>query len=135
MRVFYRGPRALITDEAITVGPAAPRRFALAELSAVYIVRQQSHRRSDPHPMMGASALVAGVLMVPIIGPVSKILATAVMAVMVVYAIACFRFGPAAHHELVATYRGRHAKVFESDSQHEFDQVCRGLQRALEGLG
>jgi len=135
MRVFYRGPRALITDEVITVGAAEPRSFALAELSAVFIVRQPRRRVSDTHRTMGVSALVGGVLLVPIIGPVSRVLAIAALVLMVLYAVFCFRFAPSAHNELVATYRGRSAKVFESDSQREFDQVCRGLQRALEWLG
>jgi hypothetical protein len=135
MRVFYRGPRALITDEVITVARTVPRSFLLADLSAVHIVRQQARGDADPRRTTGVSVLVSGVLLVPIIGPVSKIMAIAIVVAMAGYALLCFRTGPPAHNELVATHRGRLTVVFESDDRREFDQVCRGMQRALERVG
>jgi hypothetical protein len=135
MRVFYRGPRALITAEAITVAHVAPCSFALADLGAMCIVREQRRGDSEARRAMGVSALVGGILVVPIVGPVAKVLAAVLVLMLFGCAIVSLRPGSPAHHELVATYRGRRVVVFESDDQREFDQVCRGLRRALDGLG
>jgi hypothetical protein len=132
MRIFYRGPRALISAEVITVARTSRHSFVLAELDGVHIVRQQGGHGPAGHRAMGVSALVSSVLTIPIIGPVSRLLAVAVIATLVLYAVVCMRLGPPAHHELVADYRGRRTVIFDSDDQREFDQVCRGLQRALE---
>ncbi|MEU7904794.1 DUF6232 family protein [Actinoplanes sp. NPDC049118] len=135
MREFYRGPRVLVTDKVITVQRAAPRSFVLAELHAVHIVRQRGACGMSGERVLGISALVSGIVIVPVVGRVSVGVATVTTVVALVYAFIHLRLGPPAHHELVATYRGVRAVVFESDDQREFEQVCRGLQRALERLG
>jgi hypothetical protein len=132
MRVFYRGPRALITAEQITVRSMASHSFALADLSDVYLVRQQGARGSGASRTMGVSALVGALIVGPVVGPVSVQLTSLLLLAMVLSAFLCLRVGPPAHHELVARYRGEPVVVFASDDQREFGQVCRGLQRAME---
>ncbi len=134
MRVFYRGPRALITADAITVAQSASRSFVLMELADVYIVRQQAAPSVGGTRPLGVSALVGGIVIAPVVGRESVLLAVAVLVGLLLCAFVCLRVGPPAHHELVATYRGRTVVVFASEDQREFDQVCRALQRALEQL-
>ncbi|RSM64447.1 hypothetical protein DMB66_19930 [Actinoplanes sp. ATCC 53533] len=132
MRVYYRGPRALITADAITVAQSASRSYALSELADVYIIRQQAARGPGGARSMGVSALVGSLVIVPVAGRASVALAAVIFVGLLVCAFVCLRVGPPAHHELVATYRGRRVLVFASDDQREFNQVCRGLQRARE---
>jgi hypothetical protein len=132
MRVFYRGPRALITRDAITVRSSTSHRYVLAELSDFYLVAQQGAGGAGGSRTMGVSALVGGIVVVPVMGPVSVVLTTVVVTALLLCAFVCLRIGPPPHHELVATYRGRRVVVFSSDDQREFGQVCRGIQRARE---
>jgi hypothetical protein len=132
MRVFYRGPRALITADMITVAQSASHSYVLMELADVFIVRQQAARSVGNARSMGVSALVGGIVIGPVVGRISVVLGAAILVGLLVVALACLRPGPPAHHELVATYRGRQVVVFTSDDQREFNQVCRGLQRARE---
>jgi len=132
MRVFYRGPRALVTADVITVRSSALRSYALADLSDLYLVTQQGAGGSGGSRAMGVSALVGGILVVPAIGRASVVLTTVVVVALCLCAFVCLRIGPPAHRELVATYRGRRVVVFASDDQQEFGQVCRGIQRAME---
>ncbi|AGZ43579.1 DUF6232 family protein [Actinoplanes friuliensis] len=132
MRVFYRGPGAVITAELVTVVHSVRRSYVLAELEHVHIVRQQGRNGLADHRAMGVSALVSGIIVVPVVGQVSALLAAVVIIVLVLGAVVYMRLGPPAHHELVATYRGRRVVVFASDNEREFDQVCRGFQRAKE---
>lgn len=134
MRVFYRGPRALITADVIMVARPVSHSYALAELADVYVVRQQAAQGWGSARSMGVSALVGSTVVVPAVGRTSVVLAAVILAGLLVCAFVCLQIGPPAHHELVATYRGRPVRVFASDDQREFDQVCRGLQRAREQL-
>lgn len=133
MRVFYRGPRAVITADVITVGRSTPHSYPIAELADVYVIRQRRARRPARVRTMGVSALVGGIVVVPTIGRVSVLLAAVVVVTaLFVCAMGCLRIAPPAHHELVASYRGQPVLVFASEDQREFDQVCRGFQRARE---
>jgi hypothetical protein len=132
MRVFYRGPRALITAEVITVRSSASRSFVLADLSDLCLVSQRGAGGPGGSRTMGVSALVGGIAVGPVMGRASVLLTVVVVAALFVCAFVCLRVGPPAHRELVATYRGRRVVVFASDDQREFGQVCRGIQRAME---
>jgi hypothetical protein len=132
MRVYYRGPRVLITADRITVAQSVSRSYALAELADVYIVRQQAARGAASARSMGVSALVGSLVIVPIAGRTSVVLAAVILVGLLLCAFVCLQVSPPAHHELVATYRGRQVLVFASDDPREFQQVCRGLQRARE---
>ncbi|GAA3345767.1 hypothetical protein GCM10020358_54050 [Amorphoplanes nipponensis] len=132
MRVFYRGPRALITSDTITVARSTSISYVLADLIDLHLVVQ----RRGPEPLgsraMGVSALVGGIVTVPVMGPVSPPLTVAMVGALLLCAFICLRIDPPAHHELVATYRGRRVVIFASDDPREFGQVCRGVQRAME---
>jgi hypothetical protein len=131
VRVFYRGRRVLITQHALEVAHVGRLRYALEDLSGVYIVQ---HGPASPPgaQVMGLSALVAAVLVVPILEPASNVLAVLAFAVFLAGGVLRMRRRPSSRWELVARHEGRLVTLFESEDQAEFDQVCRGLRRALE---
>jgi hypothetical protein len=132
MRVFYRGPGAVITSDTITVARSTSTSFALADLSDLHLVVQRAGAEPRGGRAMGVSALVGGVVTVPVMGPVSPALTVAVVGALLLCAFVCLRIDPPTHHELVGTYCGRRVVVFASDDRREFGQVCRGVQRAME---
>jgi len=107
MSVYYRGPRALVTDKAIDVAHLVPRSYLLAELRAIHIVRQKRGSGPGNSRVLGVSALVGAVVTTPVIWRASSTLAVVILVVCVLYAVLTLRVGPEVHHELVATYRGR----------------------------
>jgi hypothetical protein len=131
MRVFYRGRRVLITQHVFETAHVGRLRYAIRGLAEVGIVRV------DPEPdpggrLLGLSALVAGFLVVPVVGPGSKLVAGLAAGVFLVGSVTHLRRRLPVRWELVATYGGQPVTLFASEDQTEFDQVCRGLQRALE---
>lgn len=134
MRVFYRGRRVLITQHVFETVYVGRLQFVIKDLVDVHIVRL------DPEPdpgarVLGLSALVAGFLVVPVVGPGSKVVAGLAAGVFLIGAVVHLHRRLPVRWELAATYGGQPVTLFESADQTEFDQVCRGLQRALERLG
>jgi hypothetical protein len=84
---------------------------------------------------MGLSALVGAILVIPLVGRVSVVLTGVVLSVLAVGAVISLRSRPRSTWELMAMYRGRLTTLYTSADQHEFEQVCRGLQRCLEKVG
>jgi hypothetical protein len=130
MPVFYRGPRALITHEVIEVPYVTRRRFAIKDLGAVYIVEHPS-ARSARQRLYGVTALGSIFVTVPVVGQMSPVLAVFIMIGSLTYAGACLRIA-GAQWQLVAVDRGVIMVLFQSTDQREFDEVSRGLVRALE---
>jgi len=131
MPVFYRGQRATITQHVFETVRIGRLQYAITRLVGVHIVRHGSGRE----PVLGMSALGAALLVVPILQPASSVLAALAAGVLLVGAIVSMRRRDPVRWELVATYDGRPVTIFESEDQTEFDQVCRGLRRALERNG
>jgi len=129
--VFYRGQRAMITQHVFETVHVGRIRFAIKQMMAVYIVRHDSAGR----PVLGMSALAAALLVVPVVGPASVVLAVLTCGVLLIGAVITVRRRDPVRWELVAIYDGRPVTLFESRNQSEFDQVCRGLQRAMERNG
>jgi hypothetical protein len=131
MRVFYRGQRALITQHAFEAVHVGRTRYAIKDLSELCVVAHGSPRGPSTR-IMGLSALAAAVLIIPIVGPVSNVVAAVAAGTFFVGGVANLCRRSPLRLTLIATYRGRSVILFESEKQTEFDQVCRGMQRALE---
>jgi len=131
MSVFYRSPRVLITDDVFEVAYTARRRYAIRDLHDVHIVRREPQTRSAER-VLGLSALVAGLLVVPVVGRVSALLSALCLVVLLVTVVLNIRRRAPITWQLAATYRGHPAILLDSDDRHEFEQVCRGLLRSLE---
>ena len=131
MSVFYRSPHVLITGEVLEVAGTVWRRFAIRDLRQVRIVRQEPAGFSTQR-VLGLSALVASLVTVPVVGRVSGVLAIVTLTLLLVIVLMNLRFAPRVTWELIARYRGSSIVLFASTDQHEFEQVCRALQRSLE---
>lgn len=134
MRVFYRGPRVLITQHVFEAEQLGRLRYPLTDLTAVHIVRLEPE--AGPSEWVpGLSALFVGLLVVPIVGLWSQIAVGVAAGAVVIGSVVNARRRPPVRWQLAATCHGRPVTLFESADQTEFDQVCRGLQRALEQTG
>ncbi|MFC7530766.1 DUF6232 family protein [Actinoplanes sp. GCM10030250] len=130
MLEFYRGPRARITTDVFEMRGVHSRRFAVGQLTSVRVVRNE-RRASADRPVIGISALVAGLMVVPVVGPMSHLLTALILAVLALQA-AYFLWPRRVRWQLVAVYQGRVEVVFASSDRQEFDQMCRGLARCLD---
>jgi uncharacterized protein DUF6232 len=132
MSVFYRGPKVLITNEAFEVARSGHRRYAVEDLTAVHIVRNDPDGSPVGQRVLGLSALVSVFLVVPVVGRASAILAVVAVLGLLLYTAVSLRTMPKARWDLVAIYQGNLTTLFTTIDQREFEQVCRGLQRCLE---
>jgi hypothetical protein len=131
MREFYRGPRARITQHTFETEHVGYLQYAIKDLSNVRIVRYDPERFPGSR-IMGLSALAAALIIVPVVGPISRVLTGLAVAGFLVGAVVNLRRPPTARWKLVATYVGQEVALFVSEDETEFRQVCRGLQRAFE---
>ncbi|WP_127503918.1 DUF6232 family protein [Actinoplanes solisilvae] len=129
MPVFYRGRRALITEHVFETVHVARLQFSISKLAEVHIIRCPGPERGGR--FLGLSALLAALLIVPIVGLELKVVAAAAGLFLIGSMRALRRRAPV-RWKLAATYDGQLMTLFESEDQTEFDQVCRGLRRALE---
>jgi len=132
--VFYRGHRALITQHVFETVSVGRRQYALKDLTDVHIVRVDPEAGSGVR-VLGVSALLAAFLVAPIVGPESKLVAGVAATGFLVGAVIALHRRLPVRWELAALYGGAPVTLFASADQTEFDQVCRGLQRALEQRG
>ncbi len=129
MTILYRGPRGLVTHDAITTVHVGWRRLPVRDLQAIHIVRV---RPDSGRRLMGVSALLIPVLAIPFAAgwpPVIMVagILAAVVALLVVG-------GQRDRWDLTADHLGVRTILFTSTDQREFDQLCRALRRALERL-
>jgi hypothetical protein len=130
MPVFYRGPRATITHEVIEVPRLRRRSFPIERLESVQAVCDGPD--AGRHRLLGVSALVSGLVTVPLAGQSSVVLAVAVAVGSVLVGGSCLRVRPVVHYQLIAGSNGRLFVLLETTDRREFNQVCRGLRRALD---
>jgi hypothetical protein len=132
MSVFYRGPHVLITNEVFEVDRIGRRWYAIEDLTAIHIVRNDPAGNPAGQRVLGLSALVSIFLVVPVLGRASAILAVVAVLGLLLYATVSLRTMPKARWDLEAIYQGHLTILFTTMDQREFEQVCRGLQRCLE---
>lgn len=134
MPVFYRGRRALITQTVFETVHEERVQYAIKDLAEIYIIRHDPESMSTDR-LMGLSALVAALVVMPIVGPISNVVAVLTAGVFAIGGVMNMRRRLPVRWVLVAIYEGEPITLFESENQTEFDQVCRGLQRAREHRG
>jgi hypothetical protein len=132
VRVFYRSGRVLITEHVFHAERLGRRVYPINELTDVHIVRYEPDDDPAPRHLLGVSALGAALLVIPMLSPASTVLAGVTAGVLVICAFSTIRRRGRVRWELVANCGRQAVVLFESESQTEFDQVCRALQRALE---
>ena len=133
MRVYYRGPDALVTDERFVWRAAAPQIFAVRELHRVGRVRADV-----PDPRSGglmaiavglAAAAVAGWT---VAGPLAGGALGASAMVVLLVAVTARQLRRVHMWQVHATYRGAVTVIYQSTDERVFNQVTRALLRAIE---
>jgi hypothetical protein len=128
--VYYRGPRALITEDVLEVWSPQHRVFRISELTAVYVVRG-ADRRPTPLQVVPA-AVVALAVAVPVAAPTAGTFAVLLLLTAAsLVTLACLRTPPRPY-ELRATHRGADVPLFQCVNAQTFGQVKRALARAME---
>jgi len=131
MRVYYRSPDVVITDEVFAVRGPIAMRFRLDRLHDAHIV-------TTDQPVRVVSA--GGIIVIPLLAILAGAqlhsfwawtVALSVAAVAAVV-IAVHRFRTTASRELRATYGALEVTLFRTDNAVVFGQVRRALGRALE---
>lgn len=131
MAVVYRGPHVVVSDEAVEVLDAGRLyRYAIRHLTSVNIFLEPRARDASPWLWASVLALVAGVAAVAV--DYRLALALVGMAVIAAVVYANLRNERPGHWHLIGVYKGVTRTLFSSTDRREFEQMCRGLRRALE---
>jgi hypothetical protein len=131
MPVFYRGPRALITDRVIEIPHLARQSFVLTEITAVRGVRESAPTGAW-QPVLGTAALGAGVAAVLLIPSASIILVSPICLALLAVAGVCLRPRRRSNYRLLADYGGMSVDLVRTADQVELKQIARALRRAQE---
>jgi len=133
MRVYYRGPDALVTDERLVWRAAAPQTFAVRELHRV-----GRARAAVPDPRsggavaiavgLGAAAVAGWAVAGPLVG--GALGAMAMIALLV--AVTARQLRRVHMWQVHATYRGAVTVIYQCTDERVFNQVTRALMRAIE---
>jgi len=131
MRVYYRSPDVVITDEVFAIRGPVGMRFRLDRLHGAHVV-------SEDQPVRFVSA--GGIIVIPVLAIVAgtqmhSFWAWAValaVAVVASAAIAVHRSRAGRASELRARYDALDVTLFRSTDTAVFGQVRRALGRALE---
>jgi|tagenome__1003787_1003787.scaffolds.fasta_scaffold20915231_2 hypothetical protein len=133
MRIYYRGPDAVVTSELFVRHGPAPGRFAIRDLRDVGIAPGEPEGVRPGFVIFpaAAAALVAAVL-VSVAGGVVIAAVIVISATGAGAAFAAVRQRRPRRWELRATCRGRHVTLYASTDARVFNQVSRALLRAIE---
>jgi hypothetical protein len=133
MRVFYRSQEAIITEHQFLWLTGTLRSFDIAQMRQVRVIRRDV-KVAGPRAEVVASAAMAaagiGVGALFVHAPLVR-LSLACVAVALV-ASATFRRRTVPTWELRAVHRGRETTIYSTRDLTTFNQVKRGLKRALE---
>jgi hypothetical protein len=136
MRIYYRGPDAIVTSELFVRRGSPAGRFAICDLRRVGIAPAES-----AGVRLGAIALAAAAALLSVAVVSAVVSADAGVLVAVVIMTAASGAGAVAavlrrrrprRLELRAAYRGRETILYASTDARVFNQVSRALRRAIE---
>ena len=131
MAVVYRGPHVVVTDEAVEVLDAGRiHRYAIKHLTSVNVFLEPRGRDASAWLWASVLALLAGVAAVAV--DYRLALALVGMAVIAAIVYANVRHERPGGWHLIGVYKGVTRTLFSSTDRREFEQMCRGLRRALE---
>jgi hypothetical protein len=135
MRTYYRGPDVLITEEAFVRRTAPARIYLIRELHQVVMVRGDLDpaRPNSAHIAGGALVVVAAAW--PLLNNPAAVMAAALIVVVPGAATIAYRRMNPRPWELRARYEGHEVVLYASADARTFNQVGRGLRRAIEDSG
>jgi uncharacterized protein DUF6232 len=133
MRVFYRGHEAIITEHQFLWLTGTLRSFDIAHLRRVRVIRRDV-KIAGPRAEVIASAAMAATgigISAMFVDALPVRLSLAGVAVLLV-AVATFRRRTVPCWEIRAVHHGRQTTIYSTRDITTFNQVKRGLNRALE---
>jgi hypothetical protein len=105
--------------------------YRIADLADVRIFQIGGDPSMRRYRAMGFFALAAALLTVPVTD-LPVIVHVVVLCGLVAYAVVCLGARRVSRWQLVALHRREVIVLFDSADQREFDQVARGLLRAMQ---
>ncbi|WP_433299976.1 DUF6232 family protein [Actinoplanes sp. CA-030573] len=133
MRIYYRGPDAVVTSELFVRRGSPPGRFAIRDLRAVTIASAEHDgaQLTTAIPFAAAAVLV-GAAVIAAAGYV--VIGATLGAVALAVCLACMVIDEhrPRRWELRARYRNDTVTLFSSSDERVFHQVSRALRRAIE---
>ncbi|GIF19827.1 hypothetical protein BJ973_006869 [Actinoplanes tereljensis] len=136
MRVFYRGHDAVITETQFLWLTGTLRAYDIAHLRRVRVIRRDV-KVTGPRPEVVASAVLAaaGIAVSAMFVDATLVRLSLAGVAVAMVAIATFRRRAVPCWEIRAIHRGREVTVYSTRDLTMFNQVKRGLKRALESAG
>jgi hypothetical protein len=129
-RMFYRDDVIAVSDRWLTI---SDHRFAVAELYGLRTVREpQMSNRMVVMAGVTGFVMLAAVTMVASVAAAATIVAVPLLAVLVAGLLFVAMRLRRRHFTLYAEYRGRTVRVFGTQDERRYNQVCRALLRACE---
>jgi len=132
MRIYYRGPDALITASQFVWLAETPRIFAVSDLRDAHITRRKV--KGAWAPATAAAAAATALVLAPgyaiLTSATARLSLVGVAALVVTLAILRYRTG--SHWELIANFGGRRVTIYTAWDTTTFHQVTRALGRVLE---
>lgn len=132
VRVYYRGPDALITASQFVWLAEAPHVHAINDLRGARITRREV--KGAWAPTTAAAAAATALVLAPGYAMLTSVPArlslVGVAALIVIAALIRTRTG--SRWELIASYPGRRVVIYEAYDSTTFHQVVRALGRVLE---
>jgi hypothetical protein len=132
MRIYYRGPDAMVTSELFVRGVTTPASYAICDLRQVGI---SSTAGSGPArtPIVVAVGLTGLAASAIVLFTGALILTVPLLVVTLIAAtVAVLWPRRPGRWELQATYQGRAVILYATSDVTTFNQVARALRRALE---
>jgi hypothetical protein len=128
-RTYYRGPEVVVTDRLFVWRTTPTKGFVVRDLRNVELVR--AHRTPYTAFAVGAVAILAVATWALLDTPAAYATGALAFAIPPVFVTADRRIRPQ-RWELRATYRGYGILLFATSDARVFNQVARGLRRAVE---
>jgi hypothetical protein len=135
MRTYYRGRDAHVTEEHFVWFTSPPKTFRIRELHDVVLVRGRPKVISRPGSRLAGGGIVLLAAGWPLAVAPGAVTATLIVLAGAGVAAAAYRIRRPQHWELHAHYRGRPVVIFSGGNLQAFNQITRGLRRALESSG
>ena len=129
-RTYYRGPDAVVTDKLFVWRTTPTRGFVVRDLRNVQLIRSRDGVGPYAAPIAAGTVVLAATLWTMFDAP--AVYALGALAVVGPAGVAIgIRMRPR-RWELHATYRGARVVLYASADARIFNQVVRGLRRAVE---
>ena len=129
MRIYYRGPDALVTQDRFVWRSTPARAFVIRQLRTVVLVRRPADNR---RPVALAAAFVIACLAAGSFVAAGPVVAGTLAFLAVIAAAAAVATRTPHSWEVRAVYQGAEVTVYASADVRVFNQVTRALRRAVE---